>query len=71
MPRDEVVTYFEDYIERFRLPIQYGVRVSSVEQNGAGYLVRTGENTLEAANVVIATGLFQQPNIPPSAPIYR
>jgi hypothetical protein len=29
MPRDEVVTYFEDYIEHFGLPIQYGVRVSS------------------------------------------
>jgi putative flavoprotein involved in K+ transport len=65
MPRDEVVAYLEDYIERFRLPIQYGVRVGSVEQNGAGYLVHTGEVTVEASNVVIATGLFQQPKIPP------
>ena len=64
MPRDEIVAYFEDYIERFRLPIRYGVRVSSVEPTGAGYLVHTDEATLEAANVVIATGLFQQPNIP-------
>jgi putative flavoprotein involved in K+ transport len=45
MPRDEVVTYLEDYIEHFRLPIQYGVRVSSVEANGAGYLVHTDETT--------------------------
>ena len=64
MPRDEIVAYFEDYIERFRLPIRYGVRVSSVEPTGAGYLVHTDEATLEAASVVIATGLFQQPNIP-------
>jgi putative flavoprotein involved in K+ transport len=65
MSREEVVAYLEDYIERFRLPIQYGVRVSSVEANGAGYLVHTGEATLEVTNAVIATGLFQQPKIPP------
>ena len=65
MPRDQVVAYLEDYIERFRLPIRYGVRVSSVEANGAGFLVHAGETTLEAANVVIATGLFQQPKVPP------
>jgi putative flavoprotein involved in K+ transport len=65
MPREEVVAYLEGYVERFRLPIQYGVRVTSVEQNGAGYLVHTGEATVEASNVVIATGLFQQPKIPP------
>ncbi|UCD53039.1 MAG: NAD(P)-binding domain-containing protein [Phycisphaerales bacterium] len=64
MPREEVVAYLEDYIERFRLPIQYGVRVNSVEKNGTGYLVHTDEATVEADNVVIATGLFQQPNIP-------
>jgi putative flavoprotein involved in K+ transport len=65
MSGEEVVAYLEDYIERFRLPIQYGVRVSSVEANGAGYLVHTGEATLEVTNAVIATGLFQQPKIPP------
>jgi putative flavoprotein involved in K+ transport len=65
MSREEVVAYLEDYIERFRLPIQYGVRVSSVEANGAGYLVHTGEATLEVTNAVIATGLVQQPKIPP------
>jgi putative flavoprotein involved in K+ transport len=64
MPRDQVVAYFEDYIEHFRLPIEYGARVSSVEANGAGYLVHTNKTTLEAANVVIATGLYQQPKIP-------
>lgn len=64
MPREKVVAYLEDYIERFRLPIQYGARVSSVEKYGTGYLVHTDEAAVEADNVVIATGLFQQPNIP-------
>ena len=64
MPRAEIVAYFEEYVKRFALPIQYGVRVTSVEPNGAGYLVHTPEATITAANVVIATGLFQQPKIP-------
>ncbi|MFO7623477.1 MAG: NAD(P)/FAD-dependent oxidoreductase [Anaerolineales bacterium] len=65
MPRDEIVTYFEAYIERFELPVRYGIRVTSVEPNEAGYRVSTDEGEFEAANVVIATGLHQQPKIPP------
>jgi len=63
--RDEVVAYFKEYIERFDLPIRYGIRVTSVEPFEAGYLVRTDEAEFEVANVVIATGMYQQPKIPP------
>lgn len=63
--RDEVVAYFKEYIERFDLPIRYAIRVTSVEPFEAGYLVRTDEAEFEAANVVIATGMYQQPKIPP------
>ena len=48
MPRDELVAYFEQYIERFQLPVRYNTRVASVEQNGAGYVVRTDNGTLSA-----------------------
>lgn len=65
MPRDEVVAYFEEYIERFNLPIRFGCRVTSVAPIEAGYLVSTDEGEFEAANVVIAAGLHQQPKIPP------
>jgi len=65
MPRDEIVAYFEAYIERFELPVRYGIRVTSVEPIEAGYLVSTDEGEFEAANVVIAAGLHQQPKIPP------
>jgi len=63
--RDGVVAYFEEYIERFDLPVRYGVRVTSVEPIETGYLVRANEADFEAANVVVATGLFQQPKVPP------
>lgn len=64
MVRDEVIAYFEAYIERFKFPIKYGYQVISVEQNETGYLVTTNKAKFEAANVVIATGMFQQPKIP-------
>ncbi len=41
MPRDEIVAYFDAYIERFELPIRYGIQVTSVEAIEAGYLVST------------------------------
>src|SRR5215472_14109614 len=56
--RDEIVSYFEDYIERFHLPVHYGVRVELIDQNqsGTGYVVQTSAGRFEARNVVIATG---------------
>jgi putative flavoprotein involved in K+ transport len=66
MPRDQLVTYFEDYVERFDLPVHYGERVTSVEPKPAsrGYRVRMNGDVLEADNVVMATGLFQRPRQP-------
>jgi putative flavoprotein involved in K+ transport len=65
MPRDEVVAYFERYVDRFALPVRYNARVLSIEpMDGAGYRVVTPELTYAATNVVIATGYEQHPRIP-------
>ena len=64
MSKGEVVKYFDDYVERFDLPVHCRVEVFSVEKLGERYLVRTSEDDYEADNVVIATGLFQSPKIP-------
>jgi putative flavoprotein involved in K+ transport len=64
-PRDELVAYFEKYVKQFDLPIRYGVRVTSVEPTEAGYLVSSNAGDFESANVVISTGMYQQPKIPP------
>ena len=66
MKREEIVAAFEQYILRFQMPVQYGVKVSSVEPitDGPGYRVSTDEAVLDARNVVIATGLFQRPKVP-------
>lgn len=65
LSRDEIVAYFERYIQEFDLTVRFGMKVSSVEQIPSGYRVRLADGTaLEAANVIIATGLYQQPKIP-------
>jgi putative flavoprotein involved in K+ transport len=64
MSRAEVIKYFDDYVEKFALPVRCRVEVATVEKSQQGYLVRTGEGRYEAANVVIATGLYQSPKIP-------
>jgi len=60
----QVIEYFDDYVERFHLPVHCGVEVFSVEQMGPSYLVRTSEGNYMADNVVIAIGLYQSPKIP-------
>ncbi len=64
MPRDEIVATFEQYVQRFELPVQYGVRVRSVAQEGSGYRVESDDGSFEARSVVVATGLFQRPKLP-------
>jgi len=63
MARDEIVTRFENYVAQFHLPILYNEHVISIEQNerSDGYRVTTENETWEARNVVVATGLFQKP----------
>ena len=65
MPRNEIVAYFERYVARYSMPVRYGVQAMAVKQSGAGYVVETNGPTFEAANVVVATGSFQKPRVPP------
>jgi len=64
MPLKDIIAYFEDYVERYKLPIRYDTEVVSVDAEDGAYVVRTNGLTFEAANVVIATGLYQRPRIP-------
>jgi len=64
LPRAEIVSRFESYIERYRLPVQFSVRVRAVMPVEQGYQVETDHGSWQAQNVVIATGLFQAPKKP-------
>jgi putative flavoprotein involved in K+ transport len=66
MPRDEIVSTFERYVDANRLPVIFGVDVTAVEllADRPGYRVRTADGEYRANNVVLATGLFQRAKIP-------
>jgi putative flavoprotein involved in K+ transport len=64
MDREEVVAYFESYLDRYKFPMRYGVEVFSVEPDQDGFLVKTSQGDFLSANVVIAVGFYQQPRLP-------
>ncbi|SEN52556.1 putative flavoprotein involved in K+ transport [Pseudomonas sp. ok272] len=68
--KDQVAEYFEAYAKQIDAPIRTGVEVQKVERNVGrpGFTVETSQGVIEARNVVVATGPFQRPAIPPIAP---
>jgi putative flavoprotein involved in K+ transport len=66
LPKDGIVAYFQRYVDKFKLPIQFNTTVLEVVplEGNQGYQVKTSDKTVRAKNVVIATGSFQKPKIP-------
>ncbi|MGH3366713.1 MAG: flavin-containing monooxygenase [Nocardioidaceae bacterium] len=56
--RDQMADYLQAYAERFELEVRHGVRVQQIRRNERGFVVDTGEETLESDNVVVAVGTF-------------
>jgi putative flavoprotein involved in K+ transport len=66
--RDGVVRFIADYAARIAAPIRCGVNVSGVRQTEDGrLLVQAGPTSVAALNVVVATGPYQVPTLPPCA----
>jgi putative flavoprotein involved in K+ transport len=65
--RDDVVAYLTDYARELELPVELNRRVRSIARRDGAYVVEAGDDTYEAAQVVIATGPFQDPFVPPVA----
>jgi putative flavoprotein involved in K+ transport len=62
--RDEVIGYLERYASTFELPVELNSPVQSVAPADRGFVLNLGSRTLEADQVVVATGPFQVPNVP-------
>jgi len=68
--RNQMVDYFVSYAERIAAPIRCGVAVTALHKkaDGTGFRAETPQGTIEATNVVAATGPFQRPIIPAVVP---
>jgi putative flavoprotein involved in K+ transport len=65
--KDDVAGYLQTYAARFSLPVRLNAKVTSLTRGGGGYVAKAGGEALEARQVVVATGPFQVPFIPPGA----
>ena len=64
----EMADYLESYARTFDLPVALDEPVHEVRRaDGAGFLVTTGHARYRARRVVVATGPFQTPRLPPVA----
>jgi putative flavoprotein involved in K+ transport len=63
--KDEVADYLDSYASRFELPVRLASPVTAVRRDGPGrFTVQTITTTLEARQVVVATGGFTRPAVP-------
>jgi len=63
--KDPVAEYLQAYANAFDLPIRLNARVTRLSQTDDGFEVHTAEETYQARQVVVATGPFQVPFVPP------
>ena len=68
--KDQVADYFVAYADMINAPIHCGVEVLKVKSNDGcpGFRVETSHGSIEANNVIAATGPFQCPLIPDLVP---
>ncbi len=62
--RDDMVDYFDDYVRRQQIRLALGVNVIQVDRKQGGWRLLTGDGSLSAVAVVIATGNYHTPTLP-------
>jgi putative flavoprotein involved in K+ transport len=65
--KDDVASYLQTYASEFDLPIKLNAKVTSLTKRAGGYLVTIADEELTASHVVVTTGPFQVPIVPPMA----
>lgn len=70
MPRDEIVARLRRYADAVQAPVELGVDVRRLSGGGDGatrFGLETSAGPIRARSVVVATGGFQLPHVPPVA----
>lgn len=65
--KDEIADYLERYAKTFDLPIHLNCHVQKVAKDNGLFTITTNKSDIKTKQVVVATGPFQTPNIPPFA----
>ena len=62
--KDEMADYLGEYVRRFHLSVQNGVRIDRLWKEDGRFHMTAGRRHFEAENVVVAMSNYQRPNIP-------
>jgi putative flavoprotein involved in K+ transport len=63
--RAEVLTYLQRYAAHFDLPLRLGAQAKALRRDAGQFVIELDDGRITADQVVIATGPFQEPRIPP------
>src|ERR1700730_1633029 len=67
MVRDALVDYIQRWAHGFGAPVRERCAVTSLDPDGDGFVLQTGEGRLQARTVVVASGGYQRAYLPPGA----
>ncbi len=65
--KDPVAGYLKAYATAFNLPVRLNARVTHLSRTAEGFEIRTDDELFRTRQVVVATGPFQVPFMPPAA----
>ena len=65
--KEEVADYLETYSRRFELPIDLNAPIMRLTPTDGGFSIDTTAGDYAARAVIVATGAYQRPHIPPLA----
>jgi putative flavoprotein involved in K+ transport len=65
--KEAVAGYLRDYAAAFDLPVALNARVTGLQRAKGGFRLSTADRTYTARQVIVATGPFQTPFLPPLA----
>jgi putative flavoprotein involved in K+ transport len=65
--KDAVAGYLKAYAAAFSLPVRLNAPVTHLGKTADGFEIRTPDQAFRARQVVVATGPFQVPSMPPAA----
>jgi putative flavoprotein involved in K+ transport len=63
--KEDMVRYFDDYARRQNIRLALGCEVTRVDRAAGGWLIHTSSGGIRTAAVVLATGRYHTPVIPP------
>jgi putative flavoprotein involved in K+ transport len=63
--KEDMVRYFDRYVRQQNITLELGCEVNHIERTAGGWLVDTSSGEIRTAAVVLATGKYRTPAVPP------